>query len=61
MVFCATCVYNPLSATPRKWSNTLKQLVGKLPTSFLSMFDHFLGLALKRLICLHSSDSEFLI
>ena len=38
---------NPLSANPTKWSNTLKQFVGKLPTNCLSEFDHFVGLALK--------------
>ena len=32
---------NPLSANPTKWSNTLKQFVGKLPTNCLSVFDHF--------------------
>ena len=31
---------NPLSANPTKWSNTLKQFVGKLATNRLSMFDH---------------------
>ena len=36
---------NPLSANPAKWSNTLKQFVGKLPMNCLSMFDHFLKLA----------------
>ena len=40
---------NPLSANPTKWSNTLKQFVGNLPTNCLSVFDHFVGLALKRL------------
>ena len=40
---------NPLSAKFTKWSNTLKQLVGKLPTNCLSVFDHFVGLALKGL------------
>ena len=40
---------NPLSANPEKWSNTLKQIVGKLPTICLSVFDHFSGLALKAL------------
>ena len=40
---------NPLSAKFIKWSNTLKQFVGKLPTNCLSVFDHFLGLALKGL------------
>ena len=42
-------IYNPLSANPRKWSNTLKQFVGKLPTNCLSVFDHFKKFALKRL------------
>ena len=40
---------NPLSANRTKWSNTLKQFVINLLTSFLSVFDHFLGLALKGL------------
>ena len=40
---------NPLSTNFTKWPNTLKQFVGKLPTNCLSMFDHFLGLALKGL------------
>ena len=37
---------NPLSANPTKWSNTLKQFVGKLPTNCLSVFDHFVKLTL---------------
>ena len=36
-------VINPLSTNPIKWSNTLK------PTNCLSVFDHFVGLALKGL------------
>ena len=32
-----------------KWSNTLKQFVGKFPTNCLSVFDHFVGLALQGL------------
>ena len=36
-------VFNPLSANPTKWSNTLKQFVGKLPTNYLSVFDHFVN------------------
>ena len=39
-------MFNPLSANATKWSNTLKQLVGKLPTDCLSVFDHFVALAL---------------
>ena len=41
---------NPLSAKITKWSNTLKQFVGNLPTNCLSVFDHFVGLALKGLM-----------
>ena len=40
-------LFNPLSVNPTKWSNTLKQFVGNLPTNCLSVFDHFVGLALK--------------
>ena len=42
--------YNPLNANPEKWSNTLKQIVGNLPTICLSVFDHFMNLALKGII-----------
>ena len=41
---------NPLRANPTKWSNTLKQFVGKLPTNCLSVFDHFVKLTLEGLI-----------
>ena len=44
-----SCVINPLSANPEKWSNTLKQIVGNLPTICLSVFDHFMNLALEGL------------
>ena len=40
---------NPLSANPTKWSSTLKQFVGNMPMNCLSVFDHFVGLALKGL------------
>ena len=43
-------VLNPSSANPTKWSNTLKQFVGKLPSNCLSVFDHFVKLAFKGLI-----------
>ena len=36
-------VVNPLSANPTKWSHTLKQFVGKLPTNYLSVCDHIRG------------------
>ena len=42
-------IVNPLSANAAKWSKTLNQFVGKLPTNFSSVFNHFVGLALKRL------------
>ena len=40
-------IFNPLSANPTKWSNTLKQFV-------LSVFDYFVGLALKGLTTAHN-------
>ena len=40
---------NHLSANPTKWSNTLKQFVSNLPTNCLSVFNHFVKLALKGL------------
>ena len=43
-------LFNPFNANFKKWSNTLKQFVGKLATNCLSVFDHFVGLALKGLI-----------
>ena len=38
---------NPLSANFAKWSNTLKQFVGKLSTNCLSVFDNTVGLEFK--------------
>ena len=38
---------NHLSADSTKWSTKLKQFVGKHPTNCLSVFDHFMGSALK--------------
>ena len=43
-------VFNAICGNFTKWSNTLEQFVGKLPTNCLSVFDHFVGLALKGLI-----------
>ena len=51
-VFCKPLVarkLNPLSAKITKWSNTLEKFVGNLLTNCLSVFDHFVGLALKGL------------
>ena len=39
--------FNPLSANPTKWLNTLKQFVSNLLTNCLSVFDHFVRLALR--------------
>ena len=46
---------NPLTAKISKWSNTLKQFVSNLSMNCLSVFDHFVGLALKglTLFCCH--------
>ena len=44
-----SCLINPLSANLTKRSNTLKQFVGNLLTNCLSVFDHFVALALKGL------------
>ena len=41
---------------PISQNDTLKQFVGKLPTHCLSVFDHFVGLALKGLIKSWSHD-----
>ena len=40
---------NPLSVNFTKWSNLIKQFVANLPMNCLSVFDHFVGLALKGL------------
>ena len=50
MYMSALLLINPLSANFTKWSNTLSQFVGNLPTNCLSVFDHIVGLALKGLI-----------
>ena len=42
--------FNSLSINPLKWSNTLKQFVGNLPMNCLSVFDHFVKLAMKELM-----------
>ena len=52
MVKPCHAAFNPLGANPTKWSNTLKQFVGNLPTNCLSVFDHFVILALKWLTLL---------
>ena len=71
VVFYATAFqvllcFNPLNANPTKWSNTLKQFLAKLPTNCLSVFDHFVKLALKGLrfvLCvhLHNSQNSFIL
>ena len=49
--------FNYLSANITKWSNTLKQFVGNLPTNCLSAFDHFVGLEFKGLSCREPSTT----
>ena len=56
--FNTTSLFNPLSANPAKWSNTLKQFVGNLPTNCLSVFDHFVKLAFKGLMLLKCFKSQ---
>ena len=41
--------FNSLSGNPTKWSNTLKHFVGYCRRIVLSVFDHFVRLALKGL------------
>ena len=50
---------NLLIANPTKWSNTLKQFVGNLQTNCLSVFDHFVKLALKGLKILLNCQEQF--
>ena len=57
IVLLLVMIINPLSAKFIKWSNTFKQIVGKLPTICLSVFDHFSGLALKGLMFIASTKS----
>ena len=45
---------NLLSANPTKWSNTLSHSVGNLPTNCLSVFSHFVGLALTNVSFLYT-------
>ena len=50
---------NPLSANPTKWSNTLKTIRRQKPTNCLSVFDHFVGLALKGLTLVYMFCLKF--
>ena len=52
-------IINLLSANPKKLSNTLKQFVGNLATNCLSVFDHFVKLALKELTLKDFMLTEF--
>ena len=51
---------NPLNANPTKWSDTLKQFVSNLPTNCLSVFYHFVILALKGLSKLKVKKSVYI-
>ena len=48
----------PLSAKLIKWPNTLKQFAGNLPTNCLSVFGHFVRLALKGLKAYNLDTTE---
>ena len=50
--------FNPFSANFTKWSNTLKEFVGNLPTNCFSVFDHFMELALNRANVLKQSHAQ---
>ena len=54
--FAVVFLLNPLSANPTKWSN-----LRKLPTNCLSVFDHFVGLALKELNLRVSTEITFMV
>ena len=41
---------NPLNVNPPNWSNTMKRFVGCCGQNCLSVFDHFVSLALKGLM-----------
>ena len=51
----------PQIAHLTQWSNTLKQFIGKLPMSCFSVFDHFVGLALKWLREIVLLEGHFLV
>ena len=59
-IFSTPNLLNFLSANPTKWPNTVKQFVGNLLTNCLSVFDHFVKLALKRLISLGGNHTNVL-
>ena len=48
IIVCLDHFVNPLNANPTKWSNTLKQFVGNLPTNCLNVLDHFWGVGAQR-------------
>ena len=54
--------FNTLNANFTKWSNTLKQFVGKLPKNCLTVFEHFVELVLKglKVIFLLLADSSLM-
>ena len=49
---------NLLSAKLTKWPNILKQFVGNLATNCLSVFGHFVGLAIKGLKARHEQHDN---
>ena len=49
ILHCSLLFLFPSRANPTKWSNTLIQFVGNLPTNCVSVCDHFVRLALTSL------------
>ena len=58
MCMDSLCNLNPFGTNFTKWSNTLKQFVGNLQTNCLTVFDHFVGLALKELSIVGKMSAE---
>ena len=50
--------FNLLSAKLTKWPNTRKQFVGNLLTNCLSVFGHFVGLAIKGVKARHEQPNN---
>ena len=51
LIIISNIKLNPVSTNFTKWPNTLKKFVDNLPTNYLSVFGHFVKLALKGLRC----------
>ena len=60
LIFCKLILraFNPLRVNHTKCSNTLKQFIGQQPINCFSVFDHFVGLALKGLSEWNKTDKS---